>query len=58
MADPVVYNFIIESINEVIPFNAQTNEAYEFHADSSINIMPIPSNYGLITWDGSVLTVS
>lgn len=24
----------------------------------NITINPIPSNYGLITWDGSVLTVS
>ena len=24
----------------------------------NIRINPIPSNYGLITWDGSVLTVS
>lgn len=26
--------------------------------DENIIIQPIPSNYGLITWDGSVLTVS
>ena len=26
--------------------------------DSDVTINPIPSNYGLITWDGSVLTVS
>ena len=25
---------------------------------SDITVNPIPSNYGLITWDGSVLTVS
>ena len=25
---------------------------------TDITINPIPSNYGLITWDGSVLTVS
>lgn len=25
---------------------------------SNITINPIPSNYGLITWDGTVLTVS
>jgi len=25
---------------------------------SDITIAPIPSNYGLITWDGSVLMVS
>ena len=27
-------------------------------ATSNITIDPIPSNYGLITWDGSVITVS
>lgn len=26
--------------------------------DSDITIEPIPNNYGLITWDGSALTVS
>lgn len=26
--------------------------------EHNITINPIPSNYGLITWDGSVLTVS
>lgn len=25
---------------------------------SKVTVNPIPSNYGLITWDGSVLTVS
>ena len=26
--------------------------------EQDIHIMPIPNNYGLITWDGSTLTVS
>lgn len=26
--------------------------------DGDITVYPIPSNYGLITWNGSVLTVS
>lgn len=29
-----------------------------FNAIGSVVIEPIPSNYGLITWNGSVLTVS
>lgn len=29
-----------------------------YDALSSVTVEPIPSNYGLITWDGSVLTVS
>lgn len=28
------------------------------YTDSNITVNPIPSNYGLITWDGSILTVS
>lgn len=27
-------------------------------AASDVTVQPIPSNYGLITWDGSTLTVS
>lgn len=26
--------------------------------DANITVNPIPSNYGLITWNGSILTVS
>lgn len=33
----------------------QTNETYLLN---DITINPIPSNYGLITWNGSTLTVS
>lgn len=29
-----------------------------YNAMTSVEVSPIPSNYGLITWDGSVLTVS
>lgn len=32
-----------------------TNERY---LTGNITVNPIPSNYGLITWDGSTLTVS
>ena len=28
------------------------------HMDEDITIEPIPNNYGLITWNGSVITVS
>lgn len=33
----------------------QTSELYML---DNITINPIPNNYGLITWDGAVLTVS
>lgn len=36
----------------------QTIEIYKKTAVSNIIVNPIPSNYGLITWDGSTLTVS
>lgn len=36
----------------------QIIEIADHRAVENITINPIPSNYGLITWDGSVLTVS
>lgn len=38
--------------------NTQTVQTVGMMMDSNITINPIPENYGLITWDGSVLTVS
>ena len=37
---------------------AQTIGIKDKMADENITIGPIPSNYGKITWNGSVLTVS
>lgn len=37
---------------------AQTVEIENLMATQDITIEPIPSNYGLITWDGATLTVS
>lgn len=37
---------------------AQTIEIANERAINNITINPIPSNYGLITWNGSTLTVS
>lgn len=37
---------------------AQTIETRETTVFDDITINPIPSNYGLITWDGSTLMVS
>lgn len=36
----------------------QTLHTQSLFVDSDIIINPIPSNYGRITWNGSVLTVS
>lgn len=44
---------------EVTPTQeTQTLATQGLFVDENIVINPIPSNYGLITWDGSVLTVS
>ena len=37
---------------------AQTIEISGLLARDDITINPIPSNYGLVTWDGATLTVS
>lgn len=37
---------------------AQTIPIAQLTASQDITIEPIPSNYGLITWNGSTLTVS
>lgn len=36
----------------------QTIEINGLRATDNITIEPIPNNYGLITWNGSVITVS
>lgn len=36
----------------------QVFETFAKRMTDNITVEPIPSNYGLITWDGSVLTVS
>ena len=44
---------------EVTPSSeTQTLETDSFYMNGNITINPIPSTYGLITWDGSSLTVS
>lgn len=37
---------------------AQVLDTAEKYLTDSIIVGPIPNNYGLITWDGSVITVS
>lgn len=38
--------------------DTQTVEIKDYKASQDITINPIPSNYGLITWNGTTLTVS
>jgi len=45
------YEYTATPATQTIPIGGKT-------ARSDITIDPIPSNYGLITWNGSVLTVS
>lgn len=50
---------IYDGATEVTPTQeTQTLETQGFRLLENIVINPIPSNYGLITWNGSVLTVS
>lgn len=48
-----------EGATEVTPSAAeQVLQTKNFRMTENITINPIPSNYGLITWDGSTITVS
>ena len=48
-----------EGTYEVTPSaETQTLETDSLYMRGNITINPIPSNYGLITWNGSTLTVS
>lgn len=44
---------------EVTPSDTEQVLATDtFYMNGNITINPIPNNYGLITWDGSTITVS
>lgn len=44
---------------EVTPTQStQTLQTQDKLMNDNVQVLPIPSNYGLITWNGSVLTVS
>ena len=48
-----------EGANEITPSETeQILQTKNFRMTENITINPIPSNYGLITWDGSTITVS
>lgn len=48
-----------EGTTDITPSNeVQILQTDGFILSDNIIIEPIPSNYGLITWDGSTLTVS
>ena len=61
-AEPVVYVNIHDPYLGPYEFTpsaaAQTIEIEGLMAEENIVINPIPSNYGLITWNGATLTVS
>ena len=44
---------------EVTPSGVeQTLDTAQLYMRNNITIHPVPSNYGLITWDGTAITVS
>lgn len=48
-----------EGETEITPSaETQVLQTNNFRMTDNITISPIPSNYGLITWDGSTITVS
>ena len=50
---------VYDGITEVTPSNqAQVLQTSNKALTRNIVVNPIPSNYGLVTWNGSVLTVS
>lgn len=61
-------NLTIPSTAGIVPYegeyeftpsdSAQAIQIEGMKAGANIIINPIPSNYGLITWDGTILTVS
>lgn len=56
---PVVNQNVYTGATEVTPTQqTQVLETADMVVPANITINPIPSNYGLITWNGSTLTVS
>ena len=48
-----------EGATEITPSEeTQVLQTNNFRMTENITVNPIPSNYGLITWDGSTITVS
>ena len=58
MADIATIPVKLAEQDETYRVAVTTEEIETVRMDEEIRIMPIPSNYGLITWDGSVLLVS
>ena len=54
-----IYPTAYSGVTEVTPSaETQTLPTSGFMLQADIVINPIPSNYGLVTWDGATLTVS
>lgn len=51
--DPYTGSYTVTPTNET-----QTLRTKNYRMTDNVVINPIPSNYGLITWNGSTLTVS
>lgn len=58
-APQFVYPPVYPGPYEVTPSDTeQVLNTDAFYMNGNVTINPIPSNYGLITWNGSTLTVS
>lgn len=51
--DPYTGDYVVTPSQET-----QTLETENKRMTGNVTINPIPSNYGLITWNGSIITVS
>lgn len=63
LGSPVARDYVerpaYEGPTEVTPSSeTQTLDTRNFRMTENVVIKPIPQNYGLITWNGSTLTVS
>lgn len=57
--EPIVVDMTVATDEVVFPVDiAADTIVYPVTLSTQIVIDAIPSNYGLITWDGSILTVS
>ena len=52
------YNYYSGPFSVVPSSEEQTIHTANFVVGRDIIVAPIPSNYGLVTWNGSVLTIS
>lgn len=56
---PLVVEVTLDEFPTVLDVTVEDNTVlYDVAVDAAYIVQPIPQNYGLITWNGSYLTVS